>query len=131
MLRSFITALVSYRGMLVLAAVGCAGTLERSTPYPNTLNDATCDFVGLEHVQGPSDTDADYVTLLAVYRFSSSSLPQPKQPLSLKFQVTRSRVDELEQHLTARPQVVCSPDDERNYSARVAPFDGVAGIPER
>jgi hypothetical protein len=131
MMRSFVTTLIYSAGMLVQAAFGCAGTHERGAPYPNPLHDVACDFVGLEFERGPSDTDADYVSLLAVYRFSTSSLPSPKEPLSLRFQVARSRMDELQQHLSARPHVVCSPDHERNYSARVPPFEGVAGIPER
>ena len=48
--------------------------------------------------------------------------PAPEQPVKLKFQVNRSRVAELQNHLESQPEVVCSPDNDRHYNPRVKPL---------
>jgi hypothetical protein len=78
--------------------------------------------VALEAEQGPSDQSSDAVTLFAVYRFSERDVPPPAQPLSLVFRVSRSRVRELRDHLTATPDVICVPDADSRYRAEIAPF---------
>lgn len=112
--------------LLALAACSAPGqpraehaTREGGSPtYPGV----PCHFVGLEAEQGSSDQNSDAVTLFAVYRFSERDVPPPKQPLSLVFRVSRSRVGELRDHLAATPEVICVPDSDRRYRAEVAPF---------
>jgi hypothetical protein len=114
------------------AACGASEATRSSAPqYPRGVLDRTCKFVGLESVEGPTDQNADAVTLLAVYRFGEPGVPAPKQPVSLKFQVNRSRVNDLRSHLEAHPEVICSPEaGTHNYAARVAPFGDIRGQPQ-
>jgi len=114
------------------AACSTSTGAEANPPkYPRGALDQTCKFVGLEAVEGPTDQNADSVSLRAVYRFAEPNVAPAKKPLSLKFQVERSRVDELRRYLDARPEVICSPEGTANYAARVAPFGNIRGEPER
>lgn len=106
-----------------------AGATAAEVPPPGA-HDLTCEYVGLESTQGMSDVNADTVSLLAVFRFSESDVPPPKQPLSLKFQVERSRVNELQDGLSARPQVICRPHGQDGYAPDVTPMPGVHGEPQ-
>jgi hypothetical protein len=123
----------AWMAVATLAVHGCTAHVPpdhaRTTGAPTGTHDLTCEFVGLESVQGSNDENSDAVTLLAVYRFSSDRTESRGAPLSLKFELTRSRVDELRAHLTSPRQVVCSPDEQSNYSARVEPFDGEKAVP--
>jgi hypothetical protein len=117
-------------------SAACSGTQSTRAPgataaeVPPGAHDLTCEYVGLESVQGASDANSDSVTLLAVFRFSESQLPPPKAPLSLKFQVERSRVNELRDGLSARPEVICRPHGQDAYAADVTPLPGVRGEPQ-
>lgn len=129
-MRSRLSAVVLTLHLLAVL-VSCASTPPRPTEPTSRLNDLSCQFVGLEAVDGGSDTNADSVVLIAAYRFAGPGVAAPKAPLSLKFQVDRSRTSALRSHLSARPDVICSPDENSNYTARVEPFDGSRGIPQR
>jgi hypothetical protein len=110
----------------------CASTQSARPPsaVPPGAHDVTCKYVGLEDVSGPNDQNADSVTLMAAYRFGEPAPKKTKEPLSLRFQVQRSRVKELRDHLATRPEVICSPEGATNYAARVDPFEGVRGVPQ-
>jgi hypothetical protein len=98
---------------------------------PSQLQDVACRYVGLEDVSGPSDQNADQVSLVATYRFGEGVSAPTKAPLPLKFQVSRSRVSELTAYLSASPEVICVPEGDSNYTAKVAPFGDVRGEPQR
>jgi hypothetical protein len=66
--------------------------------------------------------DEDTVSMLAVYRFNEPNTPPTDEPLAVKFQVDRSRVDELREHLERQPEVLCSPDANAHRTPRVTPF---------
>jgi hypothetical protein len=42
--------------------------------------------------------------------------------LSVKFQVERSRVNELRGHLESQPEVICSPDRDAHFRPKPKPF---------
>ena len=117
-------------GVAALGACATAATPPRTSKPAPVLLDRTCKFVGLESVEGPSDQNADSVSLLAVYRFGGPDAGRTERPLSLKFQVDRSRVNELQHHLESRPEVVCSPEANGRYTARVEPFHNESGKPQ-
>jgi hypothetical protein len=98
---------------------------------PSQLQDVACRYVGLEDVSGPSDQNSDQVSLVATYRFGEGVSAPAKPPLPLKFQVSRSRVSELTAYLSASPEVICVPEGDSNYTAKVAPFGDVRGEPQR
>jgi len=82
-----------------------------------------CQYVGLESAETPQYSDRDNISLLAVYRFRESRVPAPKEPLTVKFQVNRSRLNELRSHLEAQPEVICTPDRDAHYHVQVKPFE--------
>lgn len=104
---------------------GCAETAQRPSQSP-VAQDVMCDYVGLEAVENESQEkdERDDLSLLATYRFSEANVPPPKDPLTVKFQVERARVNELRGHLEAQPQVICNPDNNAHYQVRVKPFAG-------
>lgn len=124
---------VCLAGAGLLVASGC--TAARPTgrvpaaSVPSGAHDLSCQFVGLEAAQGVNDANSDAVTLVAVYRLPDGASRPARAPLSLKFEVTRSRVDELRDHLASQREVICSPDQDANYRVRVEPFHGVTGVP--
>lgn len=107
---------------LVFAA-GCSAARTQQVPpdYPRS-QEVLCHYVGLEASTRPTGQDEDTVAMLAVYRFSEPNTPPPDEPLTLKFQVDRSRVDELREHLERQPEVICSPDANAHHTPRVKPF---------
>lgn len=130
------------RALCGLAACVCAaacGGAQQNTRVPGATaaevpppgaHDYTCEYVGVDSVQGVSDVNSDKVSLIAVFRFSESDVPPPKQPLALKFQVERSRVNELRDELSARPQTICRPHGQDAYAADLTPLPGVHGEPQ-
>jgi hypothetical protein len=108
-------------GWLALGAA-CAGPQTRSPEYPR--NETICQYVGLEAEEAPQQMDTDATSFVAVYRFREASVPAPKQPLTVKFRVNRSRVNELRSHLASQPEVICSPDADLHYQVKVKPLPG-------
>jgi hypothetical protein len=98
----------------------CAAASGPRAEYPHS--EAICQYVGLESVETPQQTDTDSSSFVAVYRFREPHDPAPEQPVKLKFQVNRSRVAELQTHLESQPEVVCSPDNDRHWNPRVKPL---------
>jgi hypothetical protein len=98
---------------------------------PRGAHELTCRYVGLEAVTGPNDTNSDAVTLLAVYRFAEPNVPPPKKPLSMKFQVSRSRTRELQDYLESRPEVICTSEDDKHYTVSMEPLGDFHGEPQR
>jgi hypothetical protein len=115
----------------LLCACSTAGPSPATDPtYPSGAHELTCEYVGLEAIQGPPDVpdqDADSVAMLATYRFSEPDTLPPKPPLSLKFQVSRDRVSELRDQLSARPQVLCRPHGENSYAPDATTLPGMQG----
>ena len=103
------------------AVAGCAASPAKPDRYP--ASETLCRYVGLESAETPQYSDRDSISLLAVYRFREPNLPAPKEPLTVKFQVNRSRVNELRSHLEAQPEVICTPDRDAHYQVRVKPFE--------
>lgn len=114
-------------------AAGAAGAGGRAgvAEDPRAARNLTCRYVGLEDVSSPNDQNADSVSLLATYRFREGDEAPPKAPLSLKFQVARSRVTELTQYLASKPEVICQPEADSNYAAHIEPFGDIRGEPQR
>jgi hypothetical protein len=110
------------------AGIGCAEAPARPEKYPGT-SQTLCQYVGLESVETPQYSDRDSISLLAVYRFREKGTPPPKEPLTVKFQVNRSRVNELRSHLESQPEVLCTPDRDAHYHVQVKPFE-VTPAPE-
>ena len=110
---------------------GCATTRSNQAPPGGVhgAHEVSCKYVGLEDVSGPNDTNADYVTLMAAYSFGEPRPAKPEKPVSLKFQVTRSRVSEFRDYLASRPETICRPEGG-SYSAHVAPFAGARALPQ-
>jgi hypothetical protein len=125
---------VAHVAAVVVMLSGCAAgaTTRAGVPEdPRGARNLTCRYVGLEDVSSPSDQNADSVSLLATYRFREPDAAPPKAPLSLKFQVDRSRVTELTQYLASKPEVICQPEADSNYAAHVEPFGDIRGEPQR
>jgi hypothetical protein len=117
-------------GALVLSACGAAATPPQDVEYPRS-NDVVCRYVGLESVETPQHEDTDSVTMLATYTFREKNVPPPAEPLSLKFQVDRSRVSELRSHLESQPEVICHPEPNARYKVQVKPLpEPHAELPE-
>jgi hypothetical protein len=80
----------------------------------------------LESVETPQQgnrlSDTDSAAFVAVYRFRDSHTPKTESPMSVKFQVNRSRVAELRSHLESQPEVVCAPDNDLHYQVRLKPL---------
>jgi len=109
---------VAFLTLQLLAA--CAQPQRPAPDYPRS--EALCQYVGLEAVETPRHVDTDSISFVAVYRFSEPNLPAPKEPLTVKFQVNRTRVNELRSHLESQPQVICTPDRDLHYQVRVKPL---------
>ena len=99
----------------------CAAAPAKPDKYP--ASEALCQYVGLESAETPQYSDRDNISLLAVYRFREPGVPAPKEPLTVKFQVNRSRVNELRSHLEAQPEVICTPENDTHYHVHVKPFE--------
>lgn len=104
---------------LAATLAGCAAE-QPLAEYPR--NETICQYVGLESVVTPEHTNIDSVSFLAVYRFREPNVPPPKHPLTVKFQVDRSRIHDLRAHLESQREVVCSPDHEQHYRVHVKPL---------
>jgi hypothetical protein len=115
------TAAVSTLIVCGACASGPAKSAQEDPQYPRS-NDVVCRYVGLESVETPQHEDTDSVTMLAVYRFREPNVPPPKEPLSLKFQVNRTRVNELRSHLESQPEVICNPEPNQHYHVQVKPL---------
>jgi hypothetical protein len=110
---------------VVLTACGAAESSERPPSYPGNAG-PLCSYVGLEADSTPAHETADSVMMVAVFRLSEPDLAPPKQPIELKFQVHRSRVDELRGRLEAHPEVICRPDGSAHYQVEAKAFDDFA-----
>ncbi|MET0386304.1 MAG: hypothetical protein ABW321_10120 [Polyangiales bacterium] len=110
---------------LALGAAMLHGCAHEGPPPAYPAHDVACHYIGLESVETPQysrQSDRDAVLLTAVYRFDEPNVPAPKEPVTVKFQVDRSRVQELRSHLESQPDVVCTPDRDAHYHAKVRPF---------
>lgn len=105
---------------LTLGVAACAAPASPAPEYPHS--EAICQYVGLESTETPQRVDTDSVSFLAVYRFREPHTSSSENPLSVKFQVNRSRVQELRSHLESQPEVVCTPDTDLHYHVRVKPL---------
>lgn len=105
---------------LTLAAAACAAPQSPAPEYPHS--EAICQYVGLESTETPQRVDTDSVSFMAVYRFREPHTTTTEGPLSVKFQVNRSRVQELRSHLESQPEVVCTPDNDLHYHVKVKPL---------
>lgn len=114
--RTFIGAVAA----LASAIAACAAPASPAPEYPHS--EAICQYVGLESTETPQRVDTDSVSFLAVYRFREPHTESSEAPLSVKFQVNRSRVRELQSHLESQPEVVCTPDTDLHYHVRVKPL---------
>ncbi len=125
---------------VVLALAGSAcGASSAQEPPPQaapTRYEGTCAFLGIEEVAGPTDQNADSVSLVATYQLEPKQTRGQDGPLSLKFRVERSRVGDLRSHLEQHPNVLCHPgtdtheaglDHNAAYSLDVPPFEGQRG----
>jgi hypothetical protein len=122
-------ATFAWAGAIALAPiVACAAPAGPRAEYPRS--ETICQYVGLESVETPQQTDTDSSSFVAVYRFREPHEPAPEQPVKLKFQVNRSRMAELQTHLESQPEVVCSPDNDRHFSPRVRPLPEPQGALE-
>src|SRR5688572_24669403 len=75
---------VNTRFILLIGAVAallasCASAPPRSPQDASRLNGVSCQFLGLESVEGASDSDSDSVALLAVYRFAGPGAAASKR----------------------------------------------------
>jgi hypothetical protein len=100
--------------------VACAEPGKPNPEYPRS--EAVCQYVGLESVESQQRADLDSLSFVATYRFRDSHTPATETPVGVKFQVNRSRVDELRSHLASQPEVVCAPDHDAHYQVRVKPL---------
>lgn len=119
------TFLVGRVAVLMSAAAGCAAPAAPAPEYPHS--EAICQYVGLESTETPQRVDTDSVSFLAVYRFREPHTQSSEPPLSVKFQVNRSRVQELRSHLESQPEVVCTPEADLHYHVRVKPLPEPTG----
>jgi hypothetical protein len=108
-------------GFMIVTGCSAARTTQVPPEYPRS-EQVLCHYVGLQASTRPTEQNQDMVSMLAVYRFSEPSMPPPDEPLTLTFQVDRSRVDELREHLERQPDVICSPDANARHQPRVKPF---------
>jgi hypothetical protein len=95
------------RCSLLVVMLGCATTQPepQSKVYPGR-----CELIRLEQRDLPSDQPSDHVALVATYRFGEPSAARTR-PVAFTFQVTRSRAEDLRNHLIANTDVLCRPDD--------------------
>jgi len=100
--------------------VACAASGKPNPEYPRS--EAVCQYVGLDSVETQQRADMDSLSFVATYRFRDSHSPATETPVGVKFQVNRSRVDELRSHLASQPEVVCAPDHDAHYHVRVKPL---------
>jgi len=100
--------------------VACAEPGKPNPEYPRS--EAVCQYVGLDSVESQQRADMDSLSFVATYRFRDSHTPATETPVGVKFQVNRSRVDELRSHLASQPEVVCAPDHDAHYQVRVKPL---------
>ena len=117
-------ALASGIALSACASLGGPPQEHDRPPY-----EGTCTLLGIEAAAGPSDHNDDAISVVASYRFDGPDVPKAKQPLSLVFRITRSRMDELRDHLQTHPAVLCSPDNlgASDVDVCVAPFEGQTG----
>lgn len=118
-------------GLLCAALVGCAAWSAQAPERGFQARDrGCCTLLGIEEQQGSSDHNDDSVQLVASYRFDGAAKRDP-QPVSLSFRVTRSRVNELRDHLQTHPAVICEPEGGPSAVPHVCvtPFDGQQGEP--
>jgi hypothetical protein len=107
------------------AVAACAAPASPAPEYPHS--EAICQYVGLESTETPQRVDTDSVSFLAVYRFREPHTSSSETPLGVKFQVNRSRVQELRSHLESQPEVVCAPEADLHYHVRVKPLPEPTG----
>jgi hypothetical protein len=100
--------------------VACTAPGKPNPEYPRS--EAVCQYVGLDSVETQQRADMDSLSFVATYRFRDSHTPATETPVGVKFQVNRSRVDELRSHLASQPEVVCAPDHDAHYQVRVKPL---------
>lgn len=116
---------IASRALLPAAVVALSACTQPRGPAPEYPRSETlCQYVGLEAVETetPRLENNDSISFVAVYRFSEPSVPAPKEPLTVKFRVNRSRANELRSHLESQPEVVCTPDRDLHYQVRVKPL---------
>jgi acyl dehydratase len=120
-------------GMVALAALaGCTAAAPKPTPQAAPARaQGVCSLLTIEQVTSPSVQPDDSIQIVATYGFESSKHSKPAHaPVALSFRTTRSRMDELDDHLRTHPTVVCEPEGDHPW-VQVAPFDGQYGQPER
>lgn len=104
----------------LLASCGASRANEEPPAYSGNGASPLCSYVGLEMDSAPQHDNVDSVALVATYRLRESGTPPPREPIELKFQVQRSRVDELRGRLEAHPDVICRPDNASHYQVESA-----------
>lgn len=117
------------RTILLFTAALCACSAGQGPEarYP-TADGPLCSYVALESGEAPAHDNVDSVMLVAVYRLSEPRLPAPKEPIELKFQVNRSRMDELRGRLEAHPEVICRPDQDARYRVEAKAFEDFSPV---
>lgn len=106
--------------LMALTACG-AQTPQRSPSYPANAG-PLCSYIGLESSDEPAGDTFDSVMLVAVYRLNEPGIAPPREPIELKFQVQRSRMEELRGRLEAHPEVICRPDRDARYRVEATAF---------
>jgi hypothetical protein len=77
---------------------------------PRGGHDLTCEYAGMESVQGWNDTDSDTAGLFAVFHLPEARTLPPKERVSWKAQVSRSRTMEYQDELATRTESICNPE---------------------
>lgn len=103
----------------------CAEPRKPNPEYPRS--EAMCQYIGLESLESQQRSDMDSLSFVATYRFRDPHAPAAERPVGVKFQVNRSRVQELRSHLESQPEVVCAPDHDAHYHVRVKPLPEPGG----
>jgi len=122
--RSVTTVRTSWPAVFSLF-IACAEPGKPNPEYPRS--EAMCQYVGLESVESQQRSDMDSLSFVATYRFREPHTPAMESPMGVKFQVNRSRVQELRSHLESQPEVVCAPDHDAHYHVRVKPLPEPTG----
>jgi hypothetical protein len=114
---------------LLVALTACSTeTGERSPRHPSNVG-PLCSYVSLESSDAPVGDSLDTILLVAVYRLNEPGVPPTREPIELKFQVERSRMNELRGRLEAHPEVICRPDRDARYRVESTAFSDFSPRP--
>jgi hypothetical protein len=102
-------------GAFALAACSSAQTRPpdsalRAAGVPRGAHELTCEYASMDSVQGWHDDDVDWAGVFAVFHLPEARTLPPKQRISWKTQVSRSRVSEHRDELATLAEPICTPE---------------------